>query len=42
MAYAILWGDVSAAAVIELVPMLVVVFLLQRHIVRGITLGAVK
>jgi multiple sugar transport system permease protein len=42
MAYAILWGDVSAAAVIELVPMLFVVFLLQRHIVRGITLGAVK
>jgi multiple sugar transport system permease protein len=42
MAYAILWGDVSAAAVIELVPMLIVVFLLQRHIVRGITLGAVK
>jgi multiple sugar transport system permease protein len=42
MAYAILWGDVSAAAVIELIPMLIVVFLLQRHIVRGITLGAVK
>jgi multiple sugar transport system permease protein len=42
MAYAILWGDVSAAAVIELVPMLIIVFLLQRHIVRGITLGAVK
>ena len=42
MAYAILWGDVSAAAVMELVPMLIVVFLLQRHIVRGITLGAVK
>jgi multiple sugar transport system permease protein len=42
MAYEILWGQVSAAAVIELVPMLIVVFLLQRHIVRGITLGAVK
>jgi ABC-type glycerol-3-phosphate transport system permease component len=24
------------------VPMLIVVFLLQRHIVRGMTLGAVK
>lgn len=42
MAYAILWGDVSAAATIELLPMLIVIFLLQRHITRGITLGAVK
>jgi multiple sugar transport system permease protein len=41
-AYSILWGDVGAAATIELLPMLVVVFLLQRHIMRGITLGAVK
>ncbi|MEA2511447.1 MAG: multiple sugar transport system permease protein [Thermomicrobiales bacterium] len=41
-AYSILWGDVGASAVIELAPMLVVVFLLQRHIMRGITLGAVK
>jgi multiple sugar transport system permease protein len=42
MPYAILWGDLSAAVVIQLVPMLAVVFLLQRHIVRGMTLGAVK
>ncbi|MFN8591666.1 MAG: carbohydrate ABC transporter permease [Thermomicrobiales bacterium] len=41
-AYSILWGDVGAAATIELMPVLVVVFLLQRHIMRGITLGAVK
>jgi len=40
--YSILWGDLSAAVVIQLVPMLAVVFLLQRHIVRGMTLGAVK
>lgn len=40
--YTILWGDLSAAVVIQLVPMLVIVFLLQRHIVRGMTLGAVK
>jgi multiple sugar transport system permease protein len=40
--YTILWGDLSAAVVIQLVPMLIVVFLLQRHIVRGMTLGAVK
>jgi multiple sugar transport system permease protein len=41
-AYSILWGDVGASAMIELAPMLVVVFILQRHIMRGITLGAVK
>lgn len=41
-AYSILWGDVGAAAAIQLLPMLIVVFLLQRHILRGITLGAVK
>jgi multiple sugar transport system permease protein len=40
--YTILWGNLSAAVVIQLVPMLLVVFLLQRHIVRGLTLGAVK
>ena len=40
--YSILWGDVGAAATIQLVPILVVVFLLQRHIMRGISLGVVK
>lgn len=40
--YTILWGDVGAAATIQLLPMLVVVFLLQKHIMRGISLGAVK
>ena len=42
MPYTILWGDLSAAVLIQVVPMLIVVFLLQRHIVRGMTLGAVK
>jgi multiple sugar transport system permease protein len=42
MPYTILWGDLSAAVVIQLVPMLIMVFLLQRHIVRGMSLGAVK
>jgi ABC-type glycerol-3-phosphate transport system permease component len=40
--YTILWGQLSAAVVIQVVPMLIIVFLLQRHIVRGMTLGAVK
>jgi multiple sugar transport system permease protein len=42
MPYTILWGDLSAAVMIQVVPMLIVVFLLQRHIVRGMSLGAVK
>jgi multiple sugar transport system permease protein len=42
MPYTILWGDLSAAVVIQVVPMLIVVFMLQRHIVRGMSLGAVK
>ena len=31
-----------APYLLMLVPILIVVFLLQRHIVRGLTLGAVK
>ena len=42
MPYTILWGDLSAAVVIQLIPMLIVVFALQKQIVRGMTLGAVK
>jgi multiple sugar transport system permease protein len=40
--YVVLWGDISGAVTIQLVPMLIVVFLLQRHITRGLALGAVK
>tara|TARA_Y100001934_G_C12276377_1_gene737581 strand:- start:446 stop:1267 length:822 start_codon:yes stop_codon:yes gene_type:complete len=40
--YNVLWGALSAGAVIQLVPMVIVVFLLQRHIARGLALGAVK
>lgn len=42
MAYSVLWGEMSAAGVIALLPLLVVVFALQQYIVRGLTLGAVK
>ncbi len=40
--YNVLWGSLSAGAVIQLLPMIAVVFLLQRHIARGLALGAVK
>ena len=40
--YNVLWGSLSAGAVIQLLPMILVVFLLQQHIARGLALGAVK
>lgn len=36
------WGELSVVGIVALVPVLVVVFLLQRHIVRGLSMGAVK
>jgi multiple sugar transport system permease protein len=42
LAYQVLWGELSAAGVVALIPLLLVVFALQRYIVRGLTLGAVK
>jgi multiple sugar transport system permease protein len=36
------WGEMAIVGVVALAPILLVVFLLQRHIVRGLTLGAVK
>lgn len=36
------WGEMAVVGVAALAPVLTVVFLLQRHIIRGLTLGAVK
>jgi multiple sugar transport system permease protein len=36
------WGELAAGSVVTLVPLFLAVFLLQRHIVRGMTLGALK
>ena len=36
------WGEMAIVGITALIPVLVVVFVLQRHIVRGLTLGAVK
>ena len=38
----ILWGQFSAAATAIILPVLAVALVLQRHIVRGLTMGAVK
>jgi multiple sugar transport system permease protein len=40
--YNVLWGPISAAVIIQLIPMIVVVGLLQRHMIRGLAMGAVK
>ncbi|WP_208103529.1 carbohydrate ABC transporter permease [Rubellimicrobium sp. CFH 75288] len=36
------WGSLSASAVLLLAPVLVILVLFGRHLVRGLTLGAVK
>ena len=36
------WGEMAVVGIFALLPVLAVVFLLQRHIVRGLTLGALK
>jgi multiple sugar transport system permease protein len=40
--YNVLWGPISAAVIIQLIPMVVVVALIQRHMIRGLAMGAVK
>jgi multiple sugar transport system permease protein len=37
-----LWGKLSAAALIAMVPVIAIGFAAQRHIVKGLTVGAVK
>jgi multiple sugar transport system permease protein len=36
------WGELAIVGMVALLPVLLAVFFLQRHIVRGLTLGAVK
>lgn len=36
------WGELAIVGIVALLPVLAVVFVLQRHIVRGLTMGAVK
>jgi multiple sugar transport system permease protein len=42
LAYQVLWGEVSAAGSLALIPLVPVILYMQKHIVRGMTLGAVK
>jgi multiple sugar transport system permease protein len=38
----VLYGEICAAAVISVIPAIILSFLLQRYLVRGLTLGAIK
>lgn len=40
--YEIPWGDISAAAVVVTLPLLIFLLFFQRYIVQGLTAGAVK
>jgi len=37
-----LWGETAAMTLISLIPALVLGIFLQRHLVRGLTVGAVQ
>jgi len=39
---AILWGQMAAASVITALPVLILAIVIQKYIVRGLSLGAVK
>jgi multiple sugar transport system permease protein len=39
---AVNWGGLSAAGVVAIIPTLIFIILVQKHIVRGLTLGAIK
>lgn len=40
--FQIIWGDLLASAVVAAVPILIFTLLVQKHLVRGLTMGALK
>jgi len=40
--YGLLWGELAAAVMITIVPVMIFALLIQRYIVRGLTFGAVR
>lgn len=38
----VLWGDIAAIAMVGAVPVVVLAFLLQRYLVRGLSFGAIR
>jgi multiple sugar transport system permease protein len=42
LSYEVQWGQLCAATTLFLVPLLGAIYVLQRHIIRGLTMGAVQ
>ena len=40
--FAILWGEITAATIVVVIPTLIIVLLFQKQIVSGMVSGAVK
>jgi multiple sugar transport system permease protein len=40
--FEVMWGEMSAATIIAIIPLLLIVYFLQNYLVAGMTLGAVK
>jgi len=38
----ILWGEMAAVGVVVMIPVLILIFLIQKYLVRGLTFGAVQ
>ena len=38
----VMWGEVGALSVMAMIPLFLMSFVVQRYLVRGLTLGAVK
>ncbi|WP_235420863.1 carbohydrate ABC transporter permease [Jeotgalibacillus soli] len=38
----ILWGQIAAAGVLIVIPVAIIAIIVQRHMIRGLTMGAVK
>ena len=36
------WGEMSATGFVSLIPVIIFAFIVQRHLVRGLSFGAVK
>jgi multiple sugar transport system permease protein len=37
-----MWGQIASTSVIAALPLFLVSFLMQRYLVRGLTMGAIK
>jgi multiple sugar transport system permease protein len=40
--YTVFWGEIGATSVMAMLPMFVMSLIVQRYLVRGLTMGAVK